>query len=202
MSEDAEDLPQWLQSARGGSAEALGSAFEACRAYLLLIANRELDPALKAKGGASDLVQETFLEARRDFAAFRGESDAEWRGWLRQMLVHNLANFSRRYRDTAQRDFAREIELAGDDSTRPPARQLTAGTPSPSAEAMAHERAAAVDAAMRRLPEDYCRVIALRYQEGRSFEEIAAIMERSDNAVRKLWFRAIERLEDELGDQP
>src|SRR5258708_2866026 len=139
MSEDSEDLSQWLEAARSGSAEALGSAFEACRAYLLLIANRELDPALKAKGGASDLVQETFLEAKRDFAAFRGKSDAEWRGWLRQMLVHNLANFTRRYLATGQRDFAREVALRGDDSSRGPGQQPAAGTPSPSTAAISHE---------------------------------------------------------------
>jgi len=202
MSEAPDDLPQWLDAARGGSAEALGAGFEACRTYLLLIANRELDPALMAKGGASDLVQETFLEAQRDFAGFRGNTDAEWRGWLRQMLVHNLANFTRRYRATGRRDFAREIDLVGNDSTRQPAGQLAAGTPSPSAEAVAHERAAAVHAALQRLPEDYCRVVTLRYQEGRSFEEIAAIMQRSENAVRKLWFRAVERLELELDGRP
>jgi RNA polymerase sigma-70 factor (ECF subfamily) len=200
MSEDAEDLPQWLEAARGGSAEALGSAFEACRAYLLLIANRELDPALKAKGGASDLVQETFLEAKRDFAAFRGTSDAEWRGWLRQMLVHNLANFARHYRATGRRDFAREVPVGGDDSTRGPGAQPSAGTPSPSTAAMAHERAAAVQAALKRLPHDYCRVITLRYQDGRPFDEIATLMSRSENAVRKLWFRAVERLQQELDE--
>ena len=106
MDERFRDPPQWLFAARQGSPEALGEALEACRAYLLVIANRELDPRLNAKGGASDLVQETFLEAQRDLAGFHGSSEAEWRGWLRQMLVHNLANFVRRYRDTDKRKVA------------------------------------------------------------------------------------------------
>ena len=65
---------------------------------------------------------------------------------------------------------------------------------------MAHEREAAVLQAIARLPDDYRKVITWCYQEGRSFEEVAALMERTENAVRKLWFRAIEQLERELGN--
>ena len=51
---------------------------------------------------------------------------------------------------------------------------------------------------MERLPEDYRRVIELRYREGLSFEEIGAILERTPNSARKLWARAIERLKSDL----
>jgi RNA polymerase sigma factor (sigma-70 family) len=67
---------------------------------------------------------------------------------------------------------------------------------------MAHEKAQAVEAALARMPDDYRRVIQWRYQEDRSFEEMAQLLERSENAVRKLWFRAIERLQQELDASP
>jgi hypothetical protein len=35
-------------------------------------------------------------------------------------------------------------------------------------------------------------VLLLRYQEARSFEEIGTLMERSGNAARKLWLRALD----------
>jgi hypothetical protein len=66
-----------LAAARRGSREALGQSLEACRRYLLAIADRQLDQDLQAKGGASDLVQETFLEAQRDFGQFHGPSPDE-----------------------------------------------------------------------------------------------------------------------------
>jgi RNA polymerase sigma-70 factor (ECF subfamily) len=103
MSRPSQDAARWLAAARAGSKEALGEALEACRGYLLLVANRELDPDIQAKGGASDLVQETFLEAQRDFARFAGDSKEELLAWLRRMLVHNLLNFTRRYRATGKR---------------------------------------------------------------------------------------------------
>jgi len=67
---------------------------------------------------------------------------------------------------------------------------------------MAHEQAEALRRALERLPDDYRQVVTLRYQEGRPFAEIAERMQRSENAVRKLWFRAIERLQQELGTPP
>jgi RNA polymerase sigma factor (sigma-70 family) len=63
---------------------------------------------------------------------------------------------------------------------------------------MAHEKAQAVEAALARLPEDYRRIIRWRYEDDLPFEEIAQLLQRSENAVRKLWFRAIERLQQEL----
>jgi RNA polymerase sigma-70 factor, ECF subfamily len=187
-----------MDAARAGSQQALGEVLEACRGYLLTVANRQLDPQVRAKGGASDLVQETFLEAQRDFAQFRGTSEAELRAWLGRLLVNNLANFARHYRGTGKRRVDREVALPQEHSTGPRGRGLAGGTPSPSVQAMSREQAQRVEQALDRLPDDYRRVIRLRNQEDRPFDEIARLMARSENAVRKLWFRAVERLQQEL----
>jgi RNA polymerase sigma-70 factor (ECF subfamily) len=198
MAEESTDITQSLEAARAGSNEALGEALEACRGYLLMVANRGLDPDLRAKGGASDLVQETFLEAQRDFAQFSGTDDAELRAWLSHMLFNNLANFGRRYRDTDKRQVDREQALAADSTSHGPGDRLAADTPTPSRQAVSREQAEAVERAIARLTEDYRLVIVLRNQEDRPFDEIARLMDRSENAVRKLWFRAIEQLQQEL----
>ena len=103
MPRSGPNAAQWLPAARQGSREALGQALQACRNYLLLVASKELDPELQAKGGASDLVQQTFLEAQCDFARFQGSSEDELLAWLRRLLLHNLGDFTRRYRDTSKR---------------------------------------------------------------------------------------------------
>jgi RNA polymerase sigma-70 factor (ECF subfamily) len=198
MGEPAPDLAHWLPAARTGSHEALGRILEACRPYLLLIAQKELDPALHAKGGASDLVQETFLEAQRDFPQFRGSSEAEFLGWLRRMLLHNLASFTRQYRGTDKRSIGREIPLATDSSSGQRDGGVSAASPSPSEQAIGLEAAQALARAVERLPEDYRRIVTLRYYEERSFDDIAQLMQRSPNAVRKLWARAVEQLQQEL----
>jgi RNA polymerase sigma-70 factor (ECF subfamily) len=198
MQEPPTDAAQKLPEARAGSREALGQLLEACRGYLLRIANQGLGADLQAKGGASDLVQETFLEAHRDFARFQGTTEAELLAWLRCLLLNNVANFARSYRATDKRQVDREVPLEGGDSSHICGPGFVADMPTPSMEAMAREKAEAVAQALERLPEDYRRVITLRNQERREFEEIGRLMQRSTDAARRLWSRAIERLQHEL----
>jgi len=197
-----EDTVRWLAAARAGSADALGEVLEACRGYLLMIASRELGADLQAKAGASDLVQQTFLEAQRDFSGFHGETEPELLAWLRRLLLNNLANFVRDYRETAKRQVGREVGLPDADSSRFGDLGPAAVAPSPSKQAMMHERTAAVLQALENLPADYRQVVWLRYHDERSFEEIGQIMSRSANAVRKLWLRAVERLKQDLIELP
>ena len=95
-----------------------------------------------------------------------------------------------------------EVALGGDDSSEGPAGGLAANMPSPSGQAMEHEQDQALQAALGRLPEDYRRVITLRYQEQLAFEEIGRLLQRSPDAARKLWARAVERLHEELDPPP
>jgi RNA polymerase sigma-70 factor (ECF subfamily) len=186
-----------MQSARAGSAEALGRLLEGCRAYLLLVANRRLGTDLQAKGGASDLVQDTFLEAQNDFPQFRGRTHQDLLNWLCGILRHNLADFCRRYRDRAARQIGQEQPLSTGERAGLPD-QFVADTPAPQERAIAAEDAEAVRRAVARLSEDHRRVIALRHEQGRSFDDIAREMGRTAQAARKLWFRALECLRQDM----
>jgi RNA polymerase sigma-70 factor (ECF subfamily) len=190
-----------LDAARAGSREALGRLLESCRGYLLIVANGELDVDLQAKEGASDRVQETFLEAQRDFGQFQGTSEAELLAWLRRLLLNNIANFTRRYRITGKRSVEREVAL-DERANQSLQAGLPAKTDSPSGQAVAKEQAVALAQALERLPDDYRQVLRLRFEEGRPFEEIATLMGRSANAVRKLFARAVERVQQEVEKKP
>src|SRR4051812_24459022 len=176
-----------IRQARSGCNDALGQLLDGCRGYLLRIAGDDLDPRLQAKAGASDIVQETFLEAQRDFGEFQGDSEQELLAWLRHRLRYRAAKFIRSYRLTAKRATGREIQLdaAGASSAVGPI--LVDGQPSPSERAVALERDHLLEQAMDRLPDEYRRVIDLRYREGLSFDQIGVILERSPNSARKLW---------------
>jgi RNA polymerase sigma-70 factor (ECF subfamily) len=193
-----DEFARRLAGARADPRAARGRLFESFRGYLLMVAREEIDPELQAKGGASDLVQETFLEAHRDFDQFRGTTEAELLAWLRRLLLNNAANFTRRYRGTEKREVGREVPL-GPDGSSAPGLVPPAADPSPSWHLGQQEQADALLRALDRLPEDYRRVLLLRHQEGRSFAEIADLLGRSTNAIHKLWARAVERLQQELG---
>jgi RNA polymerase sigma-70 factor (ECF subfamily) len=191
------ELCRWLGQARAGSSEALGRLLEECRQYLLLIANEELPADLRAKVGASDLVQETFLRAKNHLGQFRGSTAEEWFIWLRRILLNHLANCSRQYRDTSKRDLSRELSLA-----ETPLGQLcdvvASKDESPSAQLAAREEMDEIDHALAKLPEHYRQAVLWRNRDNLSFEEIGRRLGRSEQAARKLWVRAIEQLQDIL----
>jgi RNA polymerase sigma-70 factor (ECF subfamily) len=207
MAQGPSELADLLSTARTGSPEALGRALEACRGYLLLIAEQELDADLRAKGGASDLVQETFLKAHRHFNRFQGCSEEELRAWLRRVLLNNLADFRALYREAAKRQISRETPLGSNGSSAGSAQSLAANTLTPSRDAIQREQAKTLDEILDQLPEDYRQVLHLRHREECSFAEIAQRMNRTANAARKLWARAVERFQQEwetqhAGQQP
>jgi RNA polymerase sigma-70 factor (ECF subfamily) len=112
------------------------------------------------------------------------------------LLRHNIINIGAKFH-TGKRDASLEIPLNGDQSSDL-AGTLIGGDSTPSAHAMAHEQARAVEQALLRLPDEYRQVILLHYQDGLPFEEIGRQMNRSANAAEKLWLRAIERMRQEL----
>jgi RNA polymerase sigma-70 factor (ECF subfamily) len=186
-----------LQEARAGSTEALGRMFEICCGYLLTVARQELRPALQAKVDAADLVQETFIEAMRDFASFRGQTETQLLGWLRGILRHNLADVNRRF-DACCRCLAQEVRLRDQLSVA-----VRIGSPLISGrticeQLIAQELRHALDAALQRLPASYRQVLQLRSGERWSFVKIGNYLRRSPEAARKLWCRAVVRLRQDL----
>jgi RNA polymerase sigma-70 factor (ECF subfamily) len=195
--EEAERMSQMIVEARAGSTEALGRLLEGCRAYLLVVANKGLDAKLRAKAGASDLVQDTFVEAQKDLGQFRGRTQRELRQWLLGVLGNNLRDFGRRYGAGARR-VAKERPLGGGEAAGLH-NELLADTPPPADEAAAAEQLEALRRAVARLSGDHRRVIALRYEERLSFNDIGERMDRTPDAVRKLLVRVVARLRQEMG---
>jgi RNA polymerase sigma-70 factor (ECF subfamily) len=198
------DSQRLLARARAGDRPALGQLLELHRAYLHLLARLEINRQLRSKLGASDLVQETFLEAHRDFGQFRGESPGELLAWLRQILAMNLANQFRRYHGTRRRDV--RLERALTESVTRSSECLAAGlrgpAGSPSQQAARHEEAALLAGALGRLPPDYREALILRNLEGLSFQEVSDRMERSLDSVKKLWARGLARLRELIPEGP
>jgi RNA polymerase sigma-70 factor (ECF subfamily) len=187
--------------ARAGSGPALGQLLEMYRSYLSLLARLQIGRRLQGKVDPADLVQETFLRAHRDFASFRGKTEEEWAGWLRQILAARLGDLVRHYCGTRRRDIRLERELEGelDESSRVLDQGLVAKLSSPSHQAARREQAVLLAEALEKLPEDYREVLILHHLEECNFPEVARRMGRSVEGVKKLWARALGRLRRSLG---
>ena len=195
-----QDVSELIRKARDGDAECRDALFGICRNYLGVVAQAQIETWLRVKVDASDVVQQTMLEAHRDFERFEGASEKEWLGWLRGILKHNMADFVRCYRGTAKRQQRREIPLRD-----PAASTMAPGAPEPAAAGATPSQEVArmdselrVAAALAELPEDYQQVIALRNFQRMSFAEVAQEMGRSRPAVQMLWMRALKRLQEAM----
>lgn len=195
------NVEQLLALARDGDCAALGQLLELYRGYLSLLARLQIGRRLQGKVDAADLVQDTFLEAHRHFAQFRGSVEAELVSWLRQILAGLLANLVRKYCGTQRRDLRLERELAEelDQSSRTLDRSLAAPHSTPSQRVMRREQAVLLANALERLSDDYREVIILRHLEGLSFAEVSQRMGRSVDSVKNLWARALAQLRRSLG---
>ncbi len=189
-----------ISLAREGSQHALGELLEAYRPFLLSIAGKEFDSDLKAKVGPSDLVQETFIDAQRDFASFKSDSGTELRIWLHTLLMNNLADLRKRYLHAKKRQVRRERPLTAGGSKELIKALLAPDGQSPSRVAVSKEEHARIEAGLAKLRSAYRHVIIMRSQERMSFDEIARVIERSPDAARMLWNRAVLRLKRELED--
>jgi RNA polymerase sigma-70 factor (ECF subfamily) len=186
-----------IRRARQGHPASRERLFEMCRSYLGLLARAKVESCLRAKVDASDLVQQTMLEAHRDFDDFQGNSEGEWLAWLRRILAHNAADFIRRYRQTAKRRAQREVPIRhGDESTwAHRAAEPAAEDQTPSQQVAAAEDQLRLTVALDQLPPDYQEVILLRNLQRLPFSEVAERMDRSRPAVQMLWMRAIRKLQ-------
>jgi RNA polymerase sigma-70 factor (ECF subfamily) len=171
------------------------------REYLRLLARVHVADNLRTKLDPSDIVQQTMLEAHRKRGQFRGTTEAEMAGWLRQMLAFAIADAVRAL-GRAKRDIARERSLdeAIDQSSKRIDAWLAAEQSSPSQRASRHEEAVRLANALAQLPDAQREAVTLRYCNGRSLAEISQQLGRTPTAVSGLIKRGTKQLRTLLAD--
>lgn len=192
------DFAELVSQARAGDERAIDHLWNQCRTYLITIATRNLDPAALQKFGASDVVQQSMLIANKKLPQFDGSTRAEFFAWMKQVVLFECRQSSRRYHGTNKRAISRERSMAEDSTTSDPSFQVSDPHLTPSTQAARDEQATLVRHALSRLPPIYRQVIELRNWEDHSFESIGVRIGRSAEATRKIWTRAIVKLEQEL----
>ncbi len=193
-----------LEQAQAGSESARGKLLESYSPYLTLLARVQIGKRLQGKADPADLVQETFLEAHRQFKFFRGSSEPELTAWLRRILAGQLALLMRQFLGTKARDVRLEKELGNelDQSSDALAENLAASISSPSQKASRREQALLLAEALDRISPAYREVLVLRHLEGLSFVEVAQRMQKTQDSVQKLWVRGLAALREAMGSPP
>jgi RNA polymerase sigma-70 factor (ECF subfamily) len=190
----------------GDAAAAREEVFARARDYLRILARVGLDPRLRSKVDESDVVQQSLLEAHRDWDQFRGSTPAERFAWLRQILARNLSNLLREF-TRARRDVAREWapDPAVEASSVRLERWLAADQTTPGAAAVREEEAVGLALALAELPEHQREAVILRHWHGYPVAAIAGQLGTTPDAVTGLLYRGLKALRARLrehGDGP
>lgn len=200
-------IPELIQLAHAGNAQALQQLLERYREYLRLLVRCRATGRLQARVDGSDIVQETMLRAAQNIEQFQGADEKDWCAWLARIAENEVIHQMRHHLGAAKRAASREQRMAADsaDSGDGASRLhvwFTKTQTSPSLAAMRKERALLLADALGRLPADNREVLILRHLEGLEFPELARRMDRSAGAVRVLWTRALKKLRAELQSGP
>jgi RNA polymerase sigma-70 factor (ECF subfamily) len=117
MDQIPRDSNDGITSLRGGDRQALAMLFEQHRQRLRRMVELRLDPRLRARLDASDVVQEAFLDVAGDLDAYLADPKLPPLLWMRLHVGRRLTTLHRQHLGTRMRDAGQEISL--DQGTRP-----------------------------------------------------------------------------------
>jgi RNA polymerase sigma-70 factor (ECF subfamily) len=182
-----------LQQIRGGDRQAFEQLFARHQHYLQRLVQLRLDPRLRSRVDAADVVQEAHLEALQRLNAYLERLPLPFRLWLRQIACDRALKARRHHLASARRAVGREVPLPARSSVAL-ARQLLAGGPSPSQQLNARELAGRLRQAVAQLPAADREMIMMRHFEGLSNQEVACLLSLDPATASKRHGRAMLRL--------
>ena len=162
---------------------------------------RDFPEGLQGLLDVEDILHQTYVRVFRAIGSFEARSEAAFFAWLRTIAANQLRDAARRRRRERPAARSRSGPAGGDQQSRVVDMADWAATDSktPSRAAARREAVTAMQVALASLPEAHRQAIRLRYLEGRSLEEVAAMMGCTPDAVRGLCHRAKKKLRDALG---
>jgi RNA polymerase sigma-70 factor (ECF subfamily) len=202
---EASDTQELLEAARGGDAAAVGALLERHRAALRRMVALRMDPVLRQRVDASDIVQEALMSASRRLDEYLRGRPMPFHLWLRQLAKDRLIDAHRRHRAAARRSLDREQALGAayaDRSSIDLARELHDGELTPAAAALRHELQLRFRAALETLSEQDRDIVLMRHVEQLSNQEAAQALGLSEPAAGMRYLRALRRLRAVLGETP
>ena len=176
------------------------SQFEPHRAYLELYAEARIEPKLRRKIDAQDVVQEAFLAAYQGIDSMpKTDENNDIRRWLTEILKHELFDLRRKfYSQKRNLRQERSVDANMDQFNAGIEALVPADHTSPSGAANRNEQTSRLAKAIRDLKACQREVILERYINGRSIQEICEIVEKSPSSVAGLLYRGMARMRDLL----
>jgi RNA polymerase sigma-70 factor, ECF subfamily len=165
-----------------GADGAFDDLYRRYRDEMLLAVRLGMGRQLRAALQSEDVMQSVVMQAFQAMPRFQVREPGGLRAFLHRLVRHKLVDHARALR-AKKRAGTTALTASQADAIAEPA-PPTYSDP----------RYAVLERALADLPDDMRAVVRLRRFEGLSSQEVAARLHKSDDAVRKLYSRAIARL--------
>src|SRR6516225_3773853 len=206
MDQTPNELEQVLQRLRAGDRQALAELFHSYRERLRRMVELRMDPRLRTRVDASDVLQEAYLDLAGDLESYRADLKLPPLLWMRLHVGRRLAMLHRRHLGTRLRDAGLEISLYREAlpqaSSAALAAMLLGRQTSPTQAAQRAERLLRIQEALNTLDPIDREVLALKHFEELSRAETAEVLSISPETAAKRYFRALKRLKEVLASMP
>jgi len=206
MADASPDIEALLARAAAADGAAWGELLQAHEQRLMRMVAFRMDPRLRGRLDAADILQEAFAEASASRASYFRTPDVPLFLWLRGVVNHTLLEATRRHLGTRKRDAKRErridAPIASDDTSAALCAHLTSGLTRPSVAAARAEVSARLAKALGEMDATDREVLALRHFEQLTSSETAQLLGIEERAAAKRYLRALERLRKLLADMP
>ena len=194
--------PDLVEKAKAGQPQALGELLQSCRDQLTRIVKFRMDPRLKSRLDADDIIQDSFIEATQRFEDYVQNQDMPFFLWIRFITVQKLFQMHRRHLGAQARDADREISIFAKPQPQATSAMLAAHLlgkhTSPSVAAIRAEQAQRVERALNSMNAIDREILALRRFERLKNDEVAELLKISRTAASNRYIRALERLQKEM----
>ena len=206
MDQTPNEVTHLINRLRAGDRQALGELFQCYRERLRRMVELRMDPRLRTRLDASDVLQEAYLELARDLDAYRADPKLPPLLWMRLHVGRRLTMLHRRHLGTRLRDAGLEISLYHEAlpqaSSAALAAMLLGRHTSPTQAAQRAERLLRIQEALNTLDPIDREVLALRHFEQLNRAETAQVLGISPETGAKRYFRALKRLKQVLASMP
>ncbi|MBN1443058.1 MAG: sigma-70 family RNA polymerase sigma factor [Planctomycetes bacterium] len=181
---EQEPMETLARRAAAGDRQAFEELVGACEPRVAALARDLLGKRARQYVEVADIVQETFAKAFQHIDRLVWRGDEAFLGWL-SSIARNVVLSAVQKVQRAPLQLQRDVPDSG---------------ASPSKNLRRQERFERLQKAIDALPPQYRQVIVLARMEKLEVKEIAARMNRSPNAVKKLLARALQELKKDFGD--
>lgn len=199
-SADRTNVESLCRSLAQGRIEALEALLCLHHRRVLGFLKRKIGVRWQGKIEPEDVLQEAYIEAYKSAGRFTYQGADSFYRWLMQIVEHRFY-YQVRHWSAQKRDAGRELaaRVAHRGCLTSLLDQFANESPSPS-QFLRHEDAAgALLTCIARLPDDYQLAIRRLHLDQAPIATVAAELNRSEDAVRRLAGRAMEKLRECLG---